>query len=244
MFRKTQSLLSAAILGFGLFTSFVPSAFAADNTFQPRAFKAEYDLVKLGMALGNAEFTFQPLGGDVWHYQSELVPRGMARWFTKDEFREETTARFAPHRVVPLGYDYERTGDEPESASVAYDWDANTAVLTVDGKPQNIQLADDHQDRYSLVLSLMQAAARGDKNESYMVLDDDPKRRNYTLQGREKRDTHKGSCNALRYVQSDKGKRTVHYWLCPELNYAPIRIEQFRKGDSQLVMELESFTWQ
>ncbi|MGM0563240.1 MAG: DUF3108 domain-containing protein [Pseudomonadota bacterium] len=220
-----------------------PASLAAQD-FQPKAFEAKYHLVKLGMALGEADFSLRPLGSGVWHYQSQLEPRGMARWFTKDEFSEETTARFEENRVVPLGYDYTRSGDDAESASVAYDWAAGQAVLTVDGEAQDIQLRDDHQDRYSLVLSLMQAAARGDHEESYIILDEDPKRRDYDMRGREKRKTPTGECQTLRYVQSDSGKRTVHYWLCPELNYVPVRIEQFRKGESQLVMELKSINWQ
>ena len=89
----------------------------------------------------------------------------------------------------------------------------------------------------------MQATAKGEKDMSYHVIDKKIKTFSYRRDGEEVVDTPMGKKNTIRLIQTDTGKRKVHYWLCPELNYIPVRIEQFKNDKSNLIMTLDSLKW-
>lgn len=222
-----------------------PAGKTSENHFHFRPFSAEYTLKKGGLSLGNAKFTLRETSPGTWHYKSSLKPTGLARMFTSDAFSEETyVLQQADGTLVPQGYSYTRTGNEPETASVNYDWDSHTAYFTRNGKGQQLTLTPEHQDRYSLVLSLMQAIATGADNMSYQVIDKSMKSRGYRRDITEVTRTGLGDKQSIRVIQSGNSKRQIHYWLSPELNYLPVRIEQFRKGKSQLKMVLQSLEWE
>ena len=217
-------------------------AHAADE-FQFKAFQAEYKLKKIGMTLGTAKFSLQETAPNTWHYASSIKPSGVARMFSKDTFAEASSVLFKQGKLTPLGYQYTRTGKKPELASVSYAWPTQKATFTRNGKTQDLDLQDNHQDRYSMVLALMQATAKGEQNMAYQVIDKSMKLRRYSRKGEEVIKTSLGNKNTIRIIQ-EGGRRQIHYWLSPELNYIPVRIEQFKKGKSQLKLTLKKLNWE
>ena len=219
-------------------------SYAVDNTsaFQFKAFSAEYKLKKIGMTLGTAKFSLQKTAADTWQYASSIKPSGMARMFSKDEFSEASSVLFKDGLLTPAGYQYTRTGKKPEVASVSYDWTAKQATFTRNGESQSLALQDNHQDRYSMVLALMQATAQGQQYMQYQVIDKSMKLRSYSRDGEETVKTALGKKNTIRIIQNS-GRRQIHYWLSPELNYIPVRIEQFKEGKSQLKLTLKKLRW-
>lgn len=223
--------------------SILSPSYAADlPEFQFKAFTAEYKLKKIGMTLGTAKFSLQETAADTWRYASSIKPSGMARMFSKDEFSEASNVLFKDGQLTPMGYQYTRTGKKPEVASVSYDWPAKQATFTRNDKSQSLALQDNHQDRYSMVLALMQNTAQGQQKMQYQVIDKSMKLRSYTRGGEEVIKTSLGKKNTIRIIQ-DSGRRQIHYWLSPELNYIPVRIEQFKEGKSQLKLTLKKLKW-
>ncbi len=214
------------------------------SDFQFKPFQAQYQLKKAGLALGIAQFELKAMADNLWRYRSSIQPSGVARLFTQDSFSEASTVLISEGNIVPAGYQYQRTGSKAETARVDYDWDKHRATFTRNGKSKTIAISKQHQDRYSLVLSLMQASAQGQQAMTYPVIDKSMKTRTYKRDGEETITTPLGEQATIRIIQSGSGKRQVHYWLCPALNYIPVRIEQFRKGKSQLTMTLKSLDWQ
>ena len=215
---------------------------ASTDSFQLKAFQAEYKLKKIGMTLGTAKFALQETSPNTWLYASSIKPSGMARMFSKDEFSEASSVLFENGKLTPMGYQYTRTGKKPEAASVSYDWPAQKATFSRNGATQSLDLQENHQDRYSMVLALMQATAHGQQNMAYQVIDKSMKLRSDSRKGEEVISTSLGKQNTVRVIQ-DSGRRHIHYWLSPELNYIPVRIEQFKEGKSQLKLTLKKLKW-
>ena len=237
--RQAVALFIATLVGLSAFS---PS-YAVDSAhFQFKAFDAEYKLKKIGMTLGTATFSLQETAPSTWQYASSIKPSGMARMFSKDEFSESSSVLFQGGRLTPLGYQYVRTGKKPEVANVNYNWPAKQATFTRNGEEQRLALQDSHQDRYSMVLALMQATAQGQQNMQYHVIDKSMKLRSYSRDGEETVKTALGKKKTIRIVQNS-GRRQIHYWLSPELNYIPVRIEQFKEGKSQLKLTLKKLKW-
>lgn len=245
MAKKThlgRALSKITLSLIGLLSLSVYSHAADANEFQFKAFQAEYKLKKIGMTLGTAKFSLQETAPDTWQYSSSIKPSGIARMFSKDTFAETSSVLFKLGQLTPIGYQYTRTGKKPEVANVSYDWSAKKATFTRNGKARVLNLQDNHQDRYSMVLALMQATAQGKQNMAYQVIDKSMKLRNYSRKGEAVIKTSLGNQNTIRIVQ-DGGRRQIHYWLSPELNYIPVRIEQFKEGKSQLKLTLKKLNW-
>lgn len=239
LFKRPIVLLITALYSLSAFSS----SYAADSSaFQFKGFKAEYQLKKIGMTLGTAKFSLHETATNTWRYASSIKPSGMARMFSKDEFSEASSVLFQDRRLTPIGYQYIRSGKKPEVASVSYDWAAKQATFIRNGESQSMPLQNNHQDRYSMVLALMQATAHGQQKMQYQVIDKSMKLRSYTRGGEEVIKTSLGKKNTIRIIQ-DSGRRQIHYWLSPELNYIPVRIEQFKEGKSQLKLTLKKLKW-
>lgn len=241
---RTAITFSARLFKYTLAAAslFIFSPSYASGDFQFKAFNAEYQLKKIGMTLGTAKFSLHETSPNHWRYTSSIKPSGMARMFSKDEFSEASSVLFNDGQLIPTGYQYTRTGKKPEVASVSYDWPAKLATFTRNGKNQSIPLQNNHQDRYSMVLALMQATAQGQQSMQYQVIDKSMKLRSYSRGNEEVIKTSLGKKNTIRIIQ-DSGRRQIHYWLSPELNYTPVRIEQFKEGKSQLKLTLKKLKW-
>ena len=218
-------------------------SYAVDTpTFQYKAFSAEYEFKKINVTLSIATFSLQKIAKDTWLYSSKIKPIGIARIFSKDEFSEASSILFKNGQLTPISYQYTRTGKKPEIASINYDWLTKQATFNLNGQIQNITLKNNHQDRYSMMLALMQATAQGQQSMQYQVIDKSMKLRNYIHNGEKEIKTALGKQNTIHILQ-DSNQHPVHYWLSPELNYIPVRIEKFKAGKSQLQLTLKNFRW-
>lgn len=239
---NTRLAMLGIALGTGLYSlSAFNLAHAAE--YQPKAYQAEYKLKRAGMTLGKANFSLTETASSQWRYASTVKPKGLARMFVKDNITIASNLLFIGGEVIPADYRYQRGGKKAETVSVDFDWANKVAAMTHNEQSQNVDLSSDHQDPYSLVLSIMQAAAAGQEEITKQVIDKRIKTRSFKLEKREKIDTSLGDLDTLKYVQNDDSSRTIHYWLAPSLNYIPVRIERYKKGELQAKLLIDELKW-
>ena len=98
-------------------------------------------------------------------------------------------------------------------------------------------------DRFSIReavrLWVLRHVAGGAPAEADFVMVDDDRFKSYRfrINGTEAVQTPAGTFDAVR-VDSVERKRTQHFWLAPERDYIPVKIEQFKSGKLELRMTL------
>lgn len=235
-------IITKLTLIIGLFSLSAFNIAQADTTdFSYQPFSAEYKLKRAGMTLGIANFSLSESSPSMWSYQSKVKPKGLAR-MVLDGIDIESQVYITDDVFIPMGYRYEERSKDDELTTVAYHWDEQKAIMSHNGKTQNVALTHQHQDPYSLVLAIMKAAAEGKKTMSYQVIDKSLKERSFKLVGSEIIKTPAGKYNTLRFEQSNASRRSLRYWLCPELNYAPVQIERLKEGKRVALLTLNKFS--
>lgn len=230
--------LSLSLIGAFVLMS---TAYAQSPDFKLQPFDAVYTVKKSGLSLGKTYFSLKDLGDNRWAYASYIKPSGFAQLFSKDRIKESSIVEAIGDTFRPLHYTYDRTGKDKEHATITFDWAHNTAHVLYNGKPSNHTLKGGEQDHYSLVLNLMRMASSGLASQNMTVINDKVKQYTYTATGSEHVKTPLQAFDTLKIVQSGAGSRSLHYWLSPELNFAPVKIEQHKKGKKNLEMTLKSF---
>lgn len=209
------------------------------SAFELREFTASFEVKKAGLTLGTADFELRNIGSERWRYASLLRPSRLARMFIDATFRESSEVQIKDGTIMPLRYDFRRTGDEPESASILFDWPMHEAQVMLDGKASTRKLIANSQDHYSLVLNLMQRTALGQRQFDLNVHSKDEELYHYHIDKQESVKTDAGKFDAVKIIQRNShNSRELHYWLAPKLNYMPIKIEQYYKGGRVLQMRL------
>lgn len=218
----------------------IGNAFAENQTFELRPFDAVYSVKKSGLSLGKAYFKLKDMGDNHWEYSSYIKPSGMATLFSSDRIKESSVVEKIGDTIRPVEYNYTRTGKKSEKASITFNWDARTATVTFDGKVSSHTLSGREQDHYSLVLNLMRMGSLGIASQTMTVINDDVKEYTYTSKGAEQVRTAVQKFNAIKMVQTSNSSRSLHYWLSPQVNFLPVKIEQHKKGKKNLEMTLKS----
>lgn len=211
------------------------------QTFNFTPFSAKYSVKKSGISLGEAHFTLKQLDDHRWEYASYIKPKGMASWITSQRVRESSIVYVMGSDILPLSYSYQRTGGTEENAQINFNWVTKQASVTLNGKTKRHTLTGNEQDHYSLVLNLMRMAAMGTPSKKMTVINKDTKQYTYTLKGQEQVKTKVQTFNTTKITQTDTGSRQLHYWLSPEVNFMPVKIEQYQQGKKKFALILTSY---
>jgi len=225
--------------------AFVSSVSADHLDFSFKPYEAVYQVSAKGFNVGKAYFSLKQLEDGTWKYSSNAKPSGFAAMFTSDTVSEISHFKLAESRVIPLGSEYKRKGKKKEHTITTYDWENNTGTFTRNGKTKDVLLTPAHQDRTTIVPALMWDAANQVAETRHPVIDKRMRTRHHKAmpEGTTKL-KNLGKVKTIHYRQTDDTKRTVDAWIAPELNYLPVRVEQFRKGKTQVRMKLLSIEWQ
>lgn len=236
---KTLRTLSLSLISA---LALMGAAQANDSELELKPFSAVYSVKKSGLSLGNAYFSLKNLGDNHWEYASYIKPSGLATLISNDRVKESSMVEVVGNTIRPVYYTYEHTGDKPESASITFNWFKRIAQVNYNGQASSHALSGKEQDHYSLVLNLMRMASSGLASQNMTVINNEVKQYTYTSQGSETVKTPLQKFNATKIVQSGTGSRSLHYWLSPEVNFVPVKIEQHKRGKKNLEMTLKSFT--
>lgn len=224
--------------------SFSMSAHAANP---PIPFKASYKVEKYNNVIAVMQLMLQHKDDRII-YTSQTKPKGLLDLFSDDNVFEQSTLQWdAEHQQLRLlDYQYKRAEKAKDNQQFTISWsdtDLATCIGTSRKQAFTLELKSPAWDRLSVQLALMADLNRSDnpRIDYHYSIVDNSELSDYQFQFETEQTIKIGSreYHTLKFKRPhDSGKRTTYLWLSPELGYLPVRVEQHKKGELHLSMEL------
>ena len=191
-----------------------------------------------GITLGDITVTLAPSSGqpDCYRYESHADPVGMVRMFYGKP-RERSEFCVAGGKVVPKRFEYERGND-----SFALDFDAAAGKVR-DDKGREREVPPNAQDRFGLQQAVRlwvvanQKKGPGASVEFALVDDERVRVYRFAITGRERIELPAGAFDTVKVERVDNPNRISRYWIAPEVDWMPVKVESGKNGQIQLRME-------
>ena len=218
-----------------------PSA-AADDHAMLTPFEASYRVRMSGLG---GTMTLSLARTDTgYRATSQLRPRGLAAMVAGGKLTETSEFSVDDHRVRPLRYEVRDTvGRRDETGELTFDWALAVATGRDNGEPVEHTIDALTVDRGSLQYALMLDLARGRSAAAYTMLDGDRRKPLVIEQAGERTiDVPLGTYTVreVRHQTQGSSRRAVLF-LARELNYLPVRIEQYKNDKLRVRAELVSY---
>ena len=221
----------------------------------PDNFLAEYRLEKYNTTV--AEMSLQLSRHDqLYVYKSITQPYGLASFFSNDQAQEtssllQDTDR---HKLYLRHYEFQRKDKPGKNQRIDLDW-SQQDIASISGNYGNKQFKLQHQgmvwDRLSVQLALIDDIRRSIDIPSghvfsYQVIEKNQiSAFNFSYEGKQSIDLGKYHYNTIKLKREhDSSDRVTIFWLAKELDFVPVKVEQFKKGKLHMNMELANFTRQ
>jgi hypothetical protein len=198
-----------------------------------------------GISLGDVLISLKPDGGpDCYRYQSVSEPIGMVRMFYGTP-HETSQFCLSGGRVVPRRFSFINNKDEASSFSLEFDVAAGTVR---DGRGDVRKIPSNAQDRFGLqhavrlwVLGQLAKKEVSDETVDFAMVDDRRiKTYRFAITGREEVETPAGRFETVLVQRVDDPNKSSKFWLAPSRDYMPVKVEQIKRGSSDLKMVLKS----
>jgi len=203
----------------------------------PERFSAEYHLETSNLTVAESRVSLSRIADDRFAYELRVGLTGIAAWFRDHATVERSEWRYDRlDQLRPLTYGYERTGDEPNTVVMAFDWEEGMTRSTIQGEQANRSVPDGALDKLSYLLALMQDLEQGKREMRYQVAE---ARRltEYHMKAvaRENVDTALGRFETVEVQLLDEGgaPRTT-YWCAPALQFLPVKMVH-RQADGRVI---------
>jgi hypothetical protein len=206
-------------------------------------YTANYAVEYKGRHVARAEFSVSADGGGQYLFRSSTEARGLYRLASPKPAVESSRFSLADGEVRPLHFEFEdgsRKGED--NYSIGFDRGQGRVRVTASGETLDLPLEADLLDRGSLQVALMRDLARCRQPGPYRFVDEDGIRSYHYEQLEDlTAETGAGPYAAVRFAQRREGSsRSTVLWFARDLDYLPVRIEQFRDGELETVFSLES----
>ncbi len=245
MIKNFQNLVmraSKAFVGVSLLTLSL-SVMAQDNQNTPLSitpYKATYTAYKWDDDVGEASIELSSLGNNQY---SLLYTSKVSKFFLSDKRSEHSIFSVNGDTVVPSQYFYNRSGTGPDKAlKVTFSHQGGKKIRVEDGETYDWNGEYDNQ---IYRLDLAKQLANGKTSLTYDFVNYRGELRQYGV------DVIANETLALPYgnvetvkvkLIRDSKKRETFAWFAPSLNYALVRLQQFKEGEEQGEIKLKSFT--
>ena len=218
---------------------FVGCANATAKPIEP--FKLFYDVKLSGFKLGGVTAELRKNGQGHYVYEKSAKANRLARLFVSDSISERSEWKYVNGQLQALRFDSrEIDGDEEKREKVVFDWSTNKISMTWKDQIQLLSAQPQVLDRLTLELRMIMDVRADSKSFDYQVAEKGRiKARSFIPQGSENIELPAGTFNTVIYrlVRSDSAtkKRSTIFWLAPELDYLPVRMEHHEKKDGYVV---------
>jgi len=158
---------------------------------------------------------------------------------------EKSRFRLNDKGLQQMDYKYVlENGKEKRVRRIEFDWEKNNVSITRRGKTSRFDITNGMVDRMLLQLVIMQDIANNRLKKSYVAIGKrSPKHIEIKQIGEEMVEVPAGKFKTIKIEglqKRRKGDRITRYWCAQELNWLPIKIEQYRNGDGPFVMMLSN----
>lgn len=202
----------------------------------PEAYQADYEVLRNGRALGQAEVRVNATGGGIWEMSSQTRgTRGVAA-LVGVEVSERSRFRWTADAIEAVEYDYaQRAATTSRERSVRVDAGGGSILARDRNGEVRLPYQAGVLDRHILPLAMAADLARGERGPlRYQVADrGEIDEHVYRVAGSERVDTPKGTVDAIKLERQREGsERATTVWLDPGNGYLPVRVMQTEDGDT------------
>lgn len=206
-------------------------------------YEASYVLSRRGTERGDAKRVLEQLDDGQWRY---FTVTSASMLFLSDKRENDTRFELEDGRVVPVSFDYSRTGTgSNRSLNVSFDR-ANEQVLDVHGNPVDLEWDPDLLDPNAVLHQLQLDVAGGEDRWTYTLVDESGNKRDYEFArvNTETLSLPYGEVEAIRVDRvRESERRQTHFWFAPELNYTLVKMQQLKEGKEQAQIQLQTLTF-
>jgi hypothetical protein len=199
-------------------------------------FSAEYILQSGLFDIGRTKRTLSLQEDGRYAFTSTTKATGVFAVFFNGKITERSIWEFYKGRARPLQYSYKDTNKKKRNVNLTFDWDKKTITNSINSEPWNMEITPNTQDKLIYQINIMFSLLK-DNNIEMMKINvaDGGKLKSYDaiIQKKEAIDTPAGKFETIR-VNHDDGKYVTTLWCAPALDYLPVRIEHYKKGDSKV----------
>ena len=201
-----------------------------------------YDVYWGGTPLGEGSLTLTASeGSDCYHYELSTRPVGIVRWIYGSP-REVSDFCVVNNAVVPSRMQF----DNPKRAKDGFVLNFDFSKLQVlGGRNGPLEITAGTLDRLSVqqAARLWVKAHVNDRKPGKMVvaIADHKRVKSYTfaITGRSKVSTPGGDFDAVRFERVDAPNSTLRFWLAPQKDYMPVKVENVEDGETRLSLTLQ-----
>ncbi|WP_187265915.1 DUF3108 domain-containing protein [Alkalisalibacterium limincola] len=202
----------------------------------PAAYSAEYEVLRNGRALGQADVRVSAAGNGVWEMHSQTRgTRGVAS-LAGVEVTERSRFRWTPDLIEAMEYDYsQRAATRSRERSVRVDAGGGSIVTRDRDEETRLPYQAGVLDRHILPLAIARDLASGNRGPlRYQVADrGEVDEHVYRVTGTERVATPKGEVEAVKLErQRANSDRVTTMWMDPGNGYLPVRVVQNEGRDT------------
>ncbi len=207
----------------------------------PAAFNASYSVSKSGLTLGEMK-TSLVYKGDTYKYYKTSTSTGLVSWLSGDKITENAEGKFKGNYLRSTHYLYHHTSKRKNRKDQLKFLTPREVKGSYKGEAYSLKVPHHSLDRATLELALARDLAAKKKSLKYTVVE----RGHHKEYHLHRQGTEKLTIGGKEYITEKlivvrKGsERKTVFWLAKELDYMPIKIDHFEKGDA-IVTKLKWF---
>lgn len=216
----------------------------ADEVIKLEPYSATYSVKYLGFKAGLVHFVLLPRENNTYLYLSRVEPGMLARLVVSPEAFERTILKIDKNGIRPLSWKSEDgSSNTADDGELTFDWESRRVFGTVEDEQVDMELEPNLQNRLSMQIEVLAALQQNSQPQAITLIDGDKiKQYTYELKDTQKVETAAGSYDTIIYESTREGSsRMKRIYHAPELDYLPVRIENYKKGSMDTVMELVAF---
>ena len=191
----------------------------------PTHIAAEYEITSLGgLRIGRVSESFSRKG-DRYAIESTTRSDGALKVFLDDQVRVESSGSVGAAGLKPERFVQKRAKDNHRDIEATFDWTRGVLVSHVGDETKEVPLAEDTQDRLSLMYQFMHLAPAEARISLSMSNGRKVEKYTYRFVERVTVATPAGEFETLHYARVTEGKEShADVWLAPGRFNLPVRM--------------------
>jgi hypothetical protein len=217
------------------------SVFAADQQESGTSitpYEAVYSAFKWGSEVGEARIKLEEISDNQY---SLTYGSKVSKFFLSDKRHEHSIFKVTDGQLIPQEYHYSRTGTGPDKQLDVVFSEENGKIMVAQGETFDFTGQYDNQ---IYRIDLAKRLADGETHIDYQFINYRGELREYGVEvlAREALTLPFGQLNTIKVkLIRDSKTRETYAWFAPNLDYALVRLQQFKDGDEQGDIKLKSF---
>jgi len=211
---------------------------SGDNAL--RGFHAEYVASYMAFKADVSMTLAKTNEPDEYLYRVETTARGLASLVRPGTGKETSRLRAAEGELQSLSYALDDGTDEVENdTTISFDYEAGLVHSIYKGEPVDIEVTPGLVDRLAAdIIAINELRNDISPDGSEVVIRNSVRRYDLIPQGKETVTVEAGTFDTVVYLRQHPGSsRSAKIWYAPAADYLPVKIEQIKRGKTQVVAE-------